>query len=238
MSSQKNRSSGVVAASIVALLAALVGCDSARDDRPAEEETRSAPSAESDVSPTGQVAYACALVQGIEGDPSMWSTFVGQDADEGVLELSAAASLLGGSAAYTLADFPDLSAHAAGVFQSLMTADQDLMAAEFAGLVTSCEDAPSADDADITAAGRMAYACGLADYELDEHGDVGTWGGIGEEPAWHEAASVGALVGAMIGYPGDDPRTKDGIAIVGAVSQMNFTALQESLDAFVADCED
>ncbi|WP_134323970.1 hypothetical protein [Cumulibacter soli] len=235
MSSHKNR---VAAASIVALLATLAGCDSASDDVPTPEETSSAPSAESDVSPTGQVAYACALVQGIEGDPSTWSTFVGQDADEGVLELSAAASLLGGSAAYTLPDYPELSEHAAEVFKSLMTADQDLMASEFAALVTSCETAPAADDADVSETGRMAYACELAGYVVDERGDVETWGKIGDEPAWHEAASVGALVGAMIGYPGDDPQTKDGVAIVGAVSQMNPTALQEGLDAFVANCGD
>lgn len=199
--------------------------------------------AEPDVSLEGQVRYACALATNAEeahGDPMEWDIAIGEDANPGWSQVASASSLLGGTTGFELAEYPQLSEAATGVVRAVSTIDIEQLSSSLGDIVTECENVPDGPDSDVSREGQTAYACALAGYIIEEHGDIDTWGGIGDEPAWHQTATVGALMGGMNAYvvDGEEELSEAGQRAIESVSRMDTEMMQESLATIAAGCDD
>lgn len=193
-----------------------------------------------DVSAMGQVQYACALVDKVNKErPEVveWGSFIGEDAEPGMAEALAAGSLVGGSPGYSLPAFPELSAAGADLVQSLSRVDIDGIEAALGAMTVEC-DGITGPSVDVSSDGQGVYACALAEYVLDEHGDSSTWGAIGVEPAWHMAASVGALFGGMNAsvLPEYEEQAEASRNLVGAVMFLDSDRTTAELQNVVAEC--
>jgi len=226
------------------LALALAGCGSDDADEPDAPQSgggsTGAVGAGPDVSPDGQVQYACSLAKHVKeerGDPAEWKSMFGPDADPGASEAAAVSSLLGGTAAYELPDHPELSAAASDLTAAVTRLDLELLSSSLEKIVTGCAEVPDAP-ADVSEAGQAGFACRLADAVIAEHGPAETWDGLGKEPAWHQAASVGALVGGMNGYevPGSEKLSETGRRVDAAVARVDTGELDDALKAFTAAC--
>ncbi|WP_293698793.1 hypothetical protein [uncultured Agrococcus sp.] len=196
-----------------------------------------------DVSPEGQVHFACALVAHVSeerGDVGGWVSFVGEDADPGASELAAAASLVGAVGGYTLPDYPELSESGVVVIQGIMTIDGAAIEDGLNQMISACEGVDTDGQADVSQGGQGAYACALAEYVMEEHGEPHTWGSIGQEPAWHMVGSVGALFGGANGYvlPGYESQAESGLNLVTAVGRLDSGTIVAELGSVVAECDD
>jgi len=228
------------------LVLALAGCGSDDADEPDAPQSgggsTGAVGGGPEVSPDGQVQYACSLAKHVEeerGDPADWKGVAGPDADPGAVEAAAVSSLLGGTAGYELPEHPELSAAASDLTAAVMRVDLEQLSSSLEKIVAGCADI-SGEQADVSEAGRVDFACRLADQVVEEHGSAETWDGLGKEPAWHQAASVGALVGGMNGYvvPGSEDLSEAGKRIFSAIARLETAELDDALDAFIAGCAD
>ncbi len=195
---------------------------------------------EPDVSDEGQIEYACALADhvGADADISSW-TLIGDDADEGARVVGAMASLTGASGGYVPDGHEDLAKAGQAIFTGLTTADVESMQQGLQEFTQQCADVADSSDADVSAQGQVAYACALAGHLADEHGPIDSWGNIGQEPAWHEAASIGALFGGLNGQvlPDYPELSEAGHELVAGVSRVKADQLQTGLDEINAHCE-
>src|SRR5699024_2966896 len=196
---------------------------------------------EPDVSDEGQIDYACALADhvGADADISSW-TLIGDDADEGARAVGSMACLVGASAGYVPDGHEDLAKAGQAIFKGLTTADVESMQQGLQDFTQQCAEVADSSDADVSAQGQLAYACALAGHLTDEHGAFDNWGSIGQEPAWHEAASVGALFGGLNGQvlPEHPELSQAGRELVAGTSRVNAGQLQAGLEDINAHCED
>ncbi len=93
---------------------------------------------------------------------------------------------------------------------------------------------------DISAEGRVAYACSLA-LDAQRHGEVATWSiGVGSRsgPAWQELAAVPGLLSALVGAaPVGYPELRDaGANLASGVASLELTKAQQGLNSLVAWC--
>lgn len=195
-----------------------------------------------DVSPEGQIHFACELVAHVgeeRDDAAEWESFVGEDADPIVSELAAAASLVGAVGGYTLPDHPELSESGVVVIRGIMSIDGAAIEDGLDQMISACEGADTDGQVDVSQEGQGAYACALAEYVTEEHGEPHTWGSIGEEPAWHMAGSVGALFGGANGYvlPGYESQAESGLNLVTGVGRLDSGAIASGLASVVAACD-
>ena len=195
-----------------------------------------------DVSPEGQISFACALASHVSeerGDVAEWGSFIGEDANPGVSELAAAASLVGAVAGYTLPDHPELSESGTLVIQGIMRVDEAAIADGLDQMISACDGADTGGQADVSQEGQGAYACALAEYVIAEHGESSTWGTLGEEPAWHLAGSVGALFGGANAYvlPEYESQAESGNNLVSGVGRLDGETIDAELAAVVAECD-
>lgn len=198
-------------------------------------------SASSDVSPEGQVRYACALVTHVSeehGEFSEWDAFIGEEANPGVSELAAAASLVGAIAGYALADHPELSEGGVDVFQGITRVDGAAVTSGLDQMIAECKEIDTGAAVDASHTGQGAYACALAEYVIDEHGEARTWGSIGEEPAWHMVGSVGALFGGVNAYvlPEHEAQAEAARTLITAVTRLDGARIDAELASIVAEC--
>lgn len=196
---------------------------------------------EPDVSDDGQIEYACALADhvGADADISSW-TLIGDDADEGARAVGAMASLAGGSAMYIPDGHESLAEAGKTLFEGLSTADVESMQEGLQDFTEQCADVADASDADVSAKGQVAYACALAGRVADERDAVDDWGVFGEERAWHESMSIGALFGALNGQVlADHTGLSDaGRELVSGVVRVDVDQVQTGLEDINAQCED
>lgn len=199
-----------------------------------------------DVSAEGQVAYACVLAAraaaGLQS-PDDWESLemIGESAEPAAVELAAAGSLAGGIAAFEIPGHGGISAAGkdlvGGVSQMNVGALEDALGRMNAACDQEVPERPPEEH--TSAEGRVVYACALAEYVREERGDAGTWGGIGEEPALHEAGSVGALLGGLNGHvmPEAPAVSTEGAAVVRSVTVLDADGVDASLDAVISACQ-
>lgn len=226
---------------LIASVAAMLGMAACNSDDSGEPGDSGSPGGGADArSVEGQVAYACALAEHVRaerGEPATWTTFVGDRADPGAVEAAAVGSLLGGSAAYTLEDHADLSEAGGDVFQAVSRVDPAALETALGEVEEGCVDVDTGSP-DVSEEGRVGFACDLAKAVVDEHGDWDTWGGLGEDPVWHQVASIGALVGGANGYavPGSEELSDRGKDLISGISRADGEAIDQALDGFVDAC--
>lgn len=226
-------------AALAATLAAAVAVVTACVPAPPEPDDAPAPAANVDTSPEGQVSYACALAAEVTasgGDPYGWELF-GEDSDLAVTQSAASASLVGSIAGYDLPDHPELSDAGDDLIRGVIAVDADSIVIGLEAMEAACADI-DAEGQDASAEGMQAYACALARFVVDERGDVESWGTVGEEPALHEAASVGALLGAVQGapVPGDAQLTSASADLLQGISRIDLPLVQDGLDGVLEAC--
>ncbi|USQ81241.1 hypothetical protein NF556_06250 [Ornithinimicrobium faecis] len=198
-------------------------------------------SGDPDVTHEGQVSYACALAAHVaEQDPDMaaW-TMIGDDADPMVREILAMGSLAGGSAGFELDEHAELSDAGKAVFEGVSRIDFDTMQTGLDDFDAACDSLSVSAEGDVSDEGQIRFGCDLAAHVVEEHGPAESWGSLGEEHAWHEVMSVGALFGAPIGqeladYPDISAAGRD---LYMAVSTLDTQALDGGLEAVVDECE-
>lgn len=198
-------------------------------------------SGDPDVTHDGQVAYACALAAHVaEQDPDMASwTMIGDDADPMVREILAMGSLAGGSAGFELDEHAELSDAGKAIFVGVSRIDIEAMQAGLDDFTAACDSLSVSAEGEVSDEGQIRFGCDLAAHVVEEHGSAESWASLGEEPAWHEAMSVGALFGAPIGqvladYPDLSAAGQD---LYTGVSTLNAEALDDGLEAVVDHCE-
>lgn len=194
-----------------------------------------------DVSAEGQVAYACELAANAHEnyDFTDMEEYIGENADPGISEAAAAASLVGAVSGYALPEHLELSEAGADIFRGINTVDLEMIETAVGDMAVHCEDASSVSP-DISADGQAAYSCALAGHVREEHGPSETWGGIGEEPAWHQAGAVAALFGGAnaSSLVGHEEHAEDSQELILGVSQLNPERIDESLESIVEACDD
>ncbi len=197
---------------------------------------------EPDVTHDGQIAYACALAAHVaEQDPDMASwTMIGDDAEPMMREILAMGSLAGGSAAFELDEHAELSDAGKAIFQGVSRVNPEAMQAGLDDFTAGCDSLSVSAEGDVSDEGQIRYGCDLAAHVVEEHGSAESWGGLGQERAWHEALSVGAFFGGPVGqtlpdYPDLSTAAKD---LYTGVSALNTEALDGGLDAVVEHCEE
>lgn len=84
---------------------------------------------------------------------------------------------------FVLPDHKDLSQLSQELFKGVATVDNDKLQDGLDKIVSACDDGTAS--ADVSHSAQIDYACALASHVVDEHGDSATWGGIGDERAWH-----------------------------------------------------
>lgn len=194
-----------------------------------------------DTTPGGQVAYACALAEQIGDEhpaPEDWGTAIGADAEPGAVAASALAALLGGATGFAHPDHPELAEPAVGIVRSVQRMDLDGIEDGLADVRAACVDVDGTAPEDLGQAGQVAYACALARSVTDERGEVSTWGGILEDPAWTETMAAAALVGAFTGGPVPGAEAVgDALAdVVTGVSRADAEQVQSGLEDLVGSC--
>lgn len=194
-----------------------------------------------DVTHAGQIAYACALAAHVaEQDPDMASwTMIGDDADPMMRAILAMGSLAGGSAGFELDEHAELSDAGRAIFEGVTRADLEAMQAGLDDFTAGCDGPSVSAEGEVSDKGQIRYGCDLAGHVVEEHGPAESWGGLGEERAWHEAMSVGAFFGAPVGqilpdYPDLSTAGKD---LYTGVSTLNPEALDAGLEAVIDHCE-
>ncbi|WP_119697938.1 hypothetical protein [Microbacterium halotolerans] len=234
-----NRAHGVVVAAALVFAGGLL---TACGPSPLSAPGGSSP----DVTPDGQVAYACGLAGSAAEQlqsAADWEDLrmIGEDTEDVAIELGAIGGLLGAMGAYQLADHAVMSEASVEILKGVASHNIDAMPGALATIEAECEAAsvvPLAD-AQLTPERRISYACALAAYVIDEHGDANEWGSFGEEPAFHEAGSVGALLGGMNGHVMKEAPdvSEAGGDVVTSVSRMDMAGLNDGLEAVVSGCE-
>lgn len=197
----------------------------------------------SDISDSGQIAYACALADHIHdehGDADSWSDTIGENADPGVRESAAVSSLLGGTAGFTLPDHKELSAHAEDIAKGITQLDIEALQSGLDGVIEDCQDISGTADADVSHSAQLTYACNLIDHVRDEHGDdAESWGSIDDDTAWHEAISAAALAGSLNGQelPDHKELSQAGKDIYTGASSAEPDVLNNGLKDFASACD-
>lgn len=196
---------------------------------------------EPDVSHAGQIEYACALVSHVAEDAEIeaW-TIIGPDTDAGARELATASSLVGASAAFDIPEHEGLSEAGREFYQALTRADPELMEQGLQKMTDECADVSPSSDIDVTEEGQIQYACALADHVTEEHGALETWGGIGADRGWHEAASVGAFFGAANGQVWSEhvDLSDAGGDVLGGFVRMDTAAIESGLQEITGACDE
>lgn len=194
-----------------------------------------------DTTPGGQVAYACALAEQIGDEhpaPEDWGTAIGADAEPGAVAASALAALLGGATGFAHPDHPELAEPAADIVRSVQRMDLAGIEDGLTGVRAACVDVDGTPPEDLGQAGQVAYACDLARHVTDERGEVSTWGGVAEDPAWTETMAAAALVGAFTGgpVPGAEDLGDASADVVAGVSRADAEQVQAGLEDLVGSC--
>lgn len=190
-----------------------------------------------DTSPQGQVAYACALSAQIE-DATTWQSTVGDEADPSAVAAVAVATLLGGNSLYTPPGHPDLTAAATDLLQAFQAFDVEGLQEATVAIQDGCSSVGVPEDLAVDQAGQITYACALVAAAESEHGEVSSWGRIGEDPAWLEISSGAALVGAMNGgaIPGAE-HLDDAASDLALGGQGREEEAQRGIGSFVDGCD-
>lgn len=165
---------------------------------------------------------------------------IGDEADPMVREILAMGSLAGGSAGFELSEHAELSEAGRAVFEGVSVINFDTMQAGLDDFDAACESLSVSAEGDVSDEGQIRFGCDLAAHVIEEHGSAEGWDSpLGEEPAWHEAMSVGALFGAPVGqvladYP---DLSAAGRGLYTGVSTLNPEALDGGLEAVGEHCE-
>ncbi len=198
-------------------------------------------SGDPDVTHDGQIAYACALAAHVaEDDPDVASwTMIGDDAEPLMRATVAMGSLAGGSVAFELDEHAELSDAGKAIFEGVSRADLEAVQAGLDDFTAGCDNLSVSAEGEMSDEGQIRFGCDLAAHVVEEHGSAESWGSLGEEHAWHEVMSVGALFGAPIGqeladYPDISAAGRD---LYRAVSTLDTEALDGGLEAVVDHCE-
>lgn len=197
---------------------------------------------EPEVSHEGQVEFACALASHVleetQGTELEELVFIGDDADPRVREVAAAGSLVGAAGGFVLADQEELSEAGRELFNGVNRIDVEAIVEGLERMDQVCAEVSEDSDPDVTEEGQIRYACALAEHVSEEHGAAESWGGLQEEHAWHEVASVAALFGGVNGqvlseYPELSEASAD---VIQGVSTLNLEQLQSGLDDITEGC--
>lgn len=195
-----------------------------------------------DVTHDGQVAYACALAAHVaDGDPDIASwTMIGDDADPLARATVAMGSLAGGSLGFVLDEHAELSDAGKSVVEGVALVDPEAMQTGLDDFASACDGLSVSAEGDVSDEGQVRYGCDLAVHVVEEHGSAESWESpLGEEPAWHETMSVGALFGAPLGQtlPAHPDLSAAGVELYKGVSTLDTEALDGGLEAVVDECE-
>jgi hypothetical protein len=232
-----------VAASLVVVgIAALSGCTAVSQGSPvrASGQLATVP----DVSAHGRLDYACALAidaNSNHGRVDSWNIAVGDDADPVMHEVAGAGGLLSGFGGARLEHHQNLSKAAQSYYSGLMQIDTARMQRGLDDLVTGCRrDRLPVHEPDVSAGGRITYACALAS-DVEAHGGpVENWVGGRDKtlPAAYELAGSVALLGAWSGshLKGHRNLSDTAIKIMQDTFQFRPTALRHNVHQLVREC--
>lgn len=237
----------IVAAGTSALATNGFGMFSDNSAAPAAAPDDSDPQLHADVSAEGRVAYACALAIDADSygpvDVGTWNITVGDQAGTPWRALVAIPGLLDVKVGASPHSYPELKDPATTIEMGIQLMNTDLMQSGLDELVGWCRDHvdhPSLPD--ISAAGRVAYACALA-VDANSYGriDIARWDiAVGDEAGtpWRELTAIPDLLGASISAP--PPGYEDIANIMSAAPSAldlnSWDTIQQALDQLVAHC--
>lgn len=224
----------------VCLFVLLAACSSGNTaaDAGSGPSSGSASSTEPDVSTSGRMAYACALVRDLPADGSVF------DPDAGTVgsEFAGATRLFGATTGSHVPGYESLSEEALDVVRRTTTLDMDGVNAGITAMADDCAERGLPDHApDISQQGRITYACALIadvradDYPLDSSNftvrDVA-------DPALTAVAGAAGLLagpGSPVGAGGTGLEATAS-TIHQAILKLDLGQLNSSIDALAADC--
>lgn len=198
-----------------------------------------------DVSPEGQLSYACALVSDIveeHHDVESWTMAVGDEADPALHQFVAALSLLGAPIGVR-EDQGSLSEAATTGFLSFQRFVVDDVQSAVDELDSACEEHELPEgDHDVSTEGQAEYGCALIKDVMSDDGTVESsevMVGDGADPAVRSTTGALGLFGGMLGAQSRHGELSKG-ATDGfrALSQANLEDLQRVLDQLDTACRD
>ncbi|MGC5629219.1 hypothetical protein ACPYO6_13380 [Georgenia sp. Z1344] len=227
-----------LAGATAVVLVALAGCGESDDSIPATDTD-------------GIVTYACSLVGEFEhGEPVDawdWDSIPGPDSGEGFVNGTAIHALVGAGSTAPLVGHENLSEAADALFRGISEGEADDVENAIGDLVSACEEGGFADDeVDVTANGRIAYACALVDDNLATDQPVDEWIGsaahadVEDRLVLTQAVGAAGLLGAPIAYEAPDHSeiSAEAQRLYAGITRADTEMIGESLDELSGLCSD
>lgn len=199
-----------------------------------------------DVSPQGQVAYACALAKDIketfDANPNWWDDVSRPEVDAMLASVTGFGALLGGVTGGGAEISQEMQDDVFTVVMGVSQLNESRIHESVDAVVEACDKADDIKPSgDVSAEGQIDYACALATDIKDADGPASRWElkiGADTSPALVKAISAAALVGgATDGTAAALEAMSDaGRTLFEGTSRMNIEMLQEGIDDLNAAC--